>query len=330
MADEESEKISSDSDIHLDQNQAAENYDKICNDYNDVEVERANNLNNMQKIISRLKKKGNTTVGTQTDSVKGMKIKPLEVPKEAKITGEIELKSTTPILETQISESPGIRNNSVLSVTTPTRYQNSPQPSQHQYYAKPNLMLQHDADKLSDLNLRLNILLATPVKKLKIKDKKANKNQEAGLDLFQDGKYMWVTPQMILLFLHNTINDCAPIGSDHSPHLLSSKEEMKIRIPAWQDFKQIIYEIYDHRIAHSAEISGCLNNTYLGMDEHLILYFAQVHKNRFDIEKNIIQFLASLKYFVSKDWPRAIMYAKLTGFLQVNDIYETVPTPSVR
>ena len=92
-------------------------------------------------------------------------------------------------------------------------------------------------------------------------------------------------------------------------------EEMKIRLPAWQDFKQIIYEIYDHRIAHSAEISGSLNSTYLGMDEHMILYFTQLYRNRPAIEKNIIQFLAALKYYVSKDWPRAVMYAKLTGFL---------------
>ena len=41
-------------------------YDEACNDYHNTEVERTNNLNNMQKIITRLLKKGNVTVATQT------------------------------------------------------------------------------------------------------------------------------------------------------------------------------------------------------------------------------------------------------------------------
>ena len=36
-----------------------------------MEVERTANLNNMQKIVSRLLKKGNTAVGTQTDPIEG-------------------------------------------------------------------------------------------------------------------------------------------------------------------------------------------------------------------------------------------------------------------
>ena len=39
-------------------------YDQACNDYNSTEVERTNNLNNMQKIIKRLLKKGYVTSGT--------------------------------------------------------------------------------------------------------------------------------------------------------------------------------------------------------------------------------------------------------------------------
>lgn len=37
-----------------------------------MEVERTNNLNNIQKILQRLLKKGNTAVGTQTDPVEGL------------------------------------------------------------------------------------------------------------------------------------------------------------------------------------------------------------------------------------------------------------------
>ena len=68
MAEVESEEITTDSDIQLaeDNSKAVTSYDEACNDYHNTEVERTNNLNNMQKIITRLLKKGNVTVGTQT------------------------------------------------------------------------------------------------------------------------------------------------------------------------------------------------------------------------------------------------------------------------
>ena len=49
MAEVESEEITSDSDIQLeeDNSKAVTNYDEACNDYHNTEVERTNNLNNM-------------------------------------------------------------------------------------------------------------------------------------------------------------------------------------------------------------------------------------------------------------------------------------------
>ena len=58
-ADVESEELSSDSDMQLADNKAAPYFDAACDEYQDVEVDRTNNLNNMQKIITRLLKKGN-------------------------------------------------------------------------------------------------------------------------------------------------------------------------------------------------------------------------------------------------------------------------------
>jgi len=72
MADVESENISSDSDLQLAENKAASFYDAACNDYQSTEVERTNNLNNISKIITRLLKKGNVAMSTQTDSVEGL------------------------------------------------------------------------------------------------------------------------------------------------------------------------------------------------------------------------------------------------------------------
>lgn len=49
-------------------------YDTTCNEYQETEIERTNNLNNMQKIINRLLKKGNTMVGTQTEPLEGLSL----------------------------------------------------------------------------------------------------------------------------------------------------------------------------------------------------------------------------------------------------------------
>ena len=46
----------------------------------------------------------------------------------------------------------------------------------------------------------------------------------------------------------------------------------------------------------------------MGMNEHLILFFMWKYKMRPQVEKRIIEFLASLKYFVDH-WLRAKQYA---------------------
>lgn len=63
-ADKESSNVSSDSDLMLADNKASGFYDKACEDYQGMEVERTNNLNNISKIIQRLLKKGNVPIGT--------------------------------------------------------------------------------------------------------------------------------------------------------------------------------------------------------------------------------------------------------------------------
>ena len=44
--------------------------------------------------------------------------------------------------------------------------------------------------------------------------------------------------------------------------------------------KQIIFNIYDHRIQHSPEIQGMLSESYLKMDEHLVIYFLERNNGR--------------------------------------------------
>ena len=63
-----------------------------------------------------------------------------------------------------------------------------------------------------------------------------------------------------------------------------------------------------------------MNTNYLSLDEHLIVFFVQKYRTRPQIERRIIEFLASLKYFVDY-WQRAKQYATLCGFLQADESY---------
>ena len=47
-------------------------FEGACEDYQNTEVERAANLNNMNKIITRLLKKGYESTGSQTDPIDGL------------------------------------------------------------------------------------------------------------------------------------------------------------------------------------------------------------------------------------------------------------------
>ena len=89
---------------------------------------------------------------------------------------------------------------------------------------------------------------------------------------------------------------------------------MHIQMKVWSDFKQLINDIYDHRIWFTPEINGAVNTTFMGLDEHLIIFYALLYKERPVIERHLIEFLATLKYFVDH-WQRAKHYALLSGFL---------------
>ena len=97
-----------------------------------------------------------------------------------------------------------------------------------------------------------------------------------------------------------------------------------MKLMSWPDFKKEIYNIYDHRVENAPEINGLINNTYMTLDEHLLLYICtqgitedRRKKNedtREDIENRMMDFMYSLKYYCQR-WPRAKMFAKMLGFL---------------
>ena len=52
---------------------------------------------------------------------------------------------------------------------------------------------------------------------------------------------------------------------------------MKIRprLQDWASFRNIIYDIYDHRVQEaSQELNGAINTTHVALDEHLLLFMS--------------------------------------------------------
>ena len=114
------------------------------------------------------------------------------------------------------------------------------------------------------------------------------------------------------------IIDGAAQEDDEKPQ---EKFHFKSKLPQpWFEFKNLIYEVYDHRIQHAPEINGSINTNYMGMEEHMICFFIDKYKKRKEIECQIIEFMASLKYY-AEIWPRAKLYAQIVGFYQVDDSY---------
>ena len=72
MDDVTSENISSNSSENEMMRINVEAYQDQMNQYQDAEVVRTNNLNNLQRIVGRLLRKGNRAIGTQTEPVEGL------------------------------------------------------------------------------------------------------------------------------------------------------------------------------------------------------------------------------------------------------------------
>lgn len=83
-----------------------------------------------------------------------------------------------------------------------------------------------------------------------------------------------------------------------------------------------MYDIYEERIKHAPEIYGAINTNYLSLDEYVLVYHLKQHKLRRPAEIKMIEFIASLKYYV-KIWPRAKTFANLLGLLQYGESQET-------
>jgi hypothetical protein len=127
------------------------------------------------------------------------------------------------------------------------------------------------------------------------------------------------------MFLENTINKYTmkPVFSDESKEpvdWLPREEMFKPKLATWVQLKSTIWEIYDHRIHHAPEINGAINTSYMTLEEHLLVFMLDKHKNRVATERAMVEFLASLKYYVDS-WQRAKVYAQLLGIITNNETF---------
>ena len=167
--------------------------------------------------------------------------------------------------------------------------------------------------------MRLNELLNQPKN---INKKQHDESQQ------QESKFIWATSNIVLMFLENSIKKFTrkPVFTDDNPVPLTyrpAEDTFKIKLHSYHHFKNLIYEIYDHRILHATEINGALNASYMTLDEHLLIFMLEKHKSRIATEKALIEFLSSLKYYC-ESWQRAKTYAQLLGFLQGDESFATL------
>ena len=69
--------------------------------------------------------------------------------------------------------------------------------------------------------------------------------------------HSWALPSHIIVFLKNAIVNI---------------KSRKIQLSPWPEFKKSIFLAYDHRVENAPEINGLINNSYLTLDEHLMIF----------------------------------------------------------
>ena len=109
----------------------------------------------------------------------------------------------------------------------------------------------------------------------------------------------WKMPLRLISFCQNRIEEM-----ERKPELIMDFEMM-----AWSKFKELILDIYDHRIVHAPEINNSTNSSYCSLNEHLIVYFVEVHRRRAKAEQKLVELLICLRYYF-QHWERARTFAQ--------------------
>mmetsp|Transcript_20352 Transcript_20352/g.31085 ORF Transcript_20352/g.31085 Transcript_20352/m.31085 type:complete len:230 (+) Transcript_20352:339-1028(+) len=109
---------------------------------------------------------------------------------------------------------------------------------------------------------------------------------------------VWQISNNILAFIQNRL-----IELEEDPSLLDGYELMP-----WFQFKDILFDIYDHRIRNSPELNGSVNTNYCSLNEHILLFFLDKYRLRTKAEEKILDLLFNLRYYYDF-WQRAKQFA---------------------
>lgn len=77
----------------------------------------------------------------------------------------------------------------------------------------------------------------------------------------------------------------------------------------WFQLKEILFDIYDHRIKNAPELNGSINTTYCSLAEHLPMFFIEKYRKRPKAEERLVDLLINLRYYYDS-WQRAKIFAK--------------------
>ena len=87
--------------------------------------------------------------------------------------------------------------------------------------------------------------------------------------------------------------------------MLYEKLANEILVP-WGKFKLLLFDIYNSRIRHTAELSGSANTNYCSLNEFILIYFMEKLRTRDKAEYEILTMLVNLYYYF-EIWERARM-----------------------
>ena len=76
----------------------------------------------------------------------------------------------------------------------------------------------------------------------------------------------------------------------------------------WFLLKELMFDIYDHRIKNAPEINGSANTNYCTLNEHLLIFFVNKCRNRKNAEEEIVDLIINLRYYLDF-WQRAKIFA---------------------
>jgi len=83
-------------------------------------------------------------------------------------------------------------------------------------------------------------------------------------------KEMWKIPYKIIAFVQNRLFELED----------NKKIVQEYDIMSWHAFKEILFNVYDHRIKYAAELNGGVNTSYCSLAEHILIFIIDHYPRR--------------------------------------------------